>query len=85
MSESTLSYQQMFEQVEQIILRMQNQNLDLDEMIQEVRRGHGLIQKMRQRLKESESTIVEMKNELLGEGDLDAPEEHSSAASPAYE
>ena len=86
MTETPLSYQKMFEQVEEIIARMQNENLDLDAMIQEVRLGHSYLQKMRQRLKESENTISEIKNELLGESSQDSDSDlEASPPSSDYE
>ena len=68
-----LSYREMFDRVEEIIAGMQHDTLDIDIMITEVRRGHEYIKKMRQRLAESENTITEMKNELLGEGSPQRP------------
>lgn len=64
MSQSSQSYQDMYSQVEQIIQTMEADAMDLDEMVNEVAKGHKLIAQMKERLQESKNIIDGFKQEL---------------------
>ena len=71
-SEEGHTYQQMFREVEQIIEKIQGESLELDAMVGEVKKAHGLIQAMRTRLQETQNTIEQLKADLQDHGESES-------------
>ncbi len=57
-------YQDMLRDVEGIVTKMSNQQLDLDDMVREIELGYGLIKKMRERLDHTKMTVEKLRVEF---------------------
>lgn len=60
MSQESVSYQKMLEEVETIVKSISSPELDLDRMVNQVERGYELIRLMRGRLDETKSKIDQL-------------------------
>lgn len=55
------SYQEMLESIEKIIHDISSEKIDLDEMIDKVETGYGLLDKMNMRLKGATDKLTKLK------------------------
>lgn len=59
------TYEQMLSQVETIVRRLDEPNLDLDTMVNQVEQGFKLIQSMRARLEQTQERIENLRLEFI--------------------
>jgi exodeoxyribonuclease VII small subunit len=57
MTKKTQSYSEMLNQVETIITKMNQSELDLDELVENIEQGYGLLGQMRQRLTDTKMKV----------------------------
>ena len=63
MSESK-AYQKMLTEVEGIIKEISDEKCDLDQLVERIEKGYGLIRKMRSRLDETKQKLEKLRQEF---------------------
>lgn len=61
MTNEANTYRQMLEEVEGICRDVASPELDLDEMVQKIEKGYGLIKAMRARLDETKTKVEQLR------------------------
>lgn len=64
MAKDQVSYNHLKSELDQVIIRLQSDDLDVEEALELYNRGQGLIKQLETYLKQAENTVKELKAKL---------------------